>query len=121
MRQVREGGDDVSNKVILMVLAAGQDVIAELVSEEPTHFVVKEPRLVGFDPQNKQIHYVDFLPHATREAKEAAPIVKNNLLTWYEPKERLAKNYIEAKTIQNAKDAGIVLPNGGNAPKIQVP
>jgi hypothetical protein len=98
------------SKYLVVVLHSGQDVIGEFVVEpapEDKIVYLKEPHLVGFNPEKKEIAFVDFLPHAESESKQRVPVSLGGVLTWYSPKKSLIDVYVNMK----ARKAGIVLPN----------
>ena len=98
-------------KFIMMVLPQGQDIIAELVEEKEDRFIVREPRFVAFNPEAKQVAYVDYVIHA--KSKEAIPMMKLALLTWYEPKDTLGASYMQGKARQALNERGVVVPPSG--------
>jgi hypothetical protein len=99
------------SKVILLVMPGGYDVIGELHSETDTMFELVEPRLLSLNPAKREISFVNYAPHLDpADVKKPLPIMKAPLLTWYKPKESMAKAYISSKVVKSANDMGIVLP-----------
>jgi len=95
-------------KYIMLVLGQGQDIIAELETKDGDIMYVSEPQMVGFNPEKRQIHFLDFLPHA--KSKTNVPIVKASLLTWYEPIDAIANAYKDSKLQLSLQKQGIVVP-----------
>jgi len=96
-------------KVVIVVFGPGMDAIAGLVSETETMVTLAFPCLMALNPEQKAVRYVDFLPHAKREAKEAVTFSRTQMLTFYEANDGLAYSYRNALREFSLAAKGIVL------------
>lgn len=94
----------------VMVLGSGQDLIGDVISEDERFFQVKNARLLGRNPETKEMAYFVFAVHAEKSVDLVIPVNKNSLITWYSTSEKLKNSFETALTQYRSKLSGIILP-----------